>query len=587
MVQIKYNLLPKQKAYKYNTNVNIDLFSYATELYEELNKIGIFNRCKEIPQLGVIRVPKKLAKNRYDYIMLQLYLHNTVKTKLKGILKVSYNNPINTKEFEQDYMTNVKIGVPTIGDALQVFTLVYNIGHFYNTFTASQAVVMLAHKDKNFFEQIINASANERYRKIAKTLLANKNYQKLHLLNSILILEQCDTTKPSIILSLELLYSYLNEDTLSEGCKLKYIFSIFRCVRTVSYLAYDLQIAKVPFSIDICDEEAICILLKELLAQYNNNESISHMMISMSKLLDDNVYHEISKSICYYRISCMMASKLSKHLISSTSYYNLLLDKNSILNDLSYAQKIDYDTSYMLKLTFSKEERDLAETLISKLEKIQNTRFGYYDRHTGETTILVAIKNKCSSADKITASFKTMKTVVTHLYRFNNIPETDIRYILCTKFFLRYLFKGHTVAIKPTLTSDTCVICTRGKKARIKAITNLLAHSGGNNDQEHEVKFLLDMLSKDLKNDLSILIPSSIVVYRDSFGTNKYSEFDGMIIYPMRTEEQIVFLEAKNTTRKPSKARKCLRDNLLKFIDADLIQDIQTENFDAYYKYSL
>lgn len=40
--------------------------------------IGIINRVKEIPQLGVIKVAKRLAKTRYDYIMLQLYLHQMI-----------------------------------------------------------------------------------------------------------------------------------------------------------------------------------------------------------------------------------------------------------------------------------------------------------------------------------------------------------------------------------------------------------------------------------------------------------------------------------------------------------------------------
>ena len=35
-----------------------------------------------------------------------------------------------------------------------------------------------------------------------------------------------------------------------------------------------------------------------------------------------------------------------------------------------------------------------------------------------------------------------------------------------------------------------------------------------------------------------------------------------MIIYPFRQEKQVVFLEAKNTTYKPSFAQKCLRKKL-------------------------
>ena len=102
-MEIKYDLLPKQKTQKHNLGVEIDLYPYATELYEELDKIGIIERIKEIPQLGVIKVKKKLAKTRFDYVMLQLYLHKLIKNRLQGDLRYTYNNYINSKEFREDY----------------------------------------------------------------------------------------------------------------------------------------------------------------------------------------------------------------------------------------------------------------------------------------------------------------------------------------------------------------------------------------------------------------------------------------------------------------------------------------------------
>jgi len=57
---INYDLLTKQKSRKHNLKVEIDLYPYAAELYDELNKIGITGIIKHIPQLGVIKVPKKL-----------------------------------------------------------------------------------------------------------------------------------------------------------------------------------------------------------------------------------------------------------------------------------------------------------------------------------------------------------------------------------------------------------------------------------------------------------------------------------------------------------------------------------------------
>lgn len=58
-MEIRYDLLSKLKTRKHNLRVEIDLYPYATELYEELDCIGIIERVKEIPQLGVIRTEIK------------------------------------------------------------------------------------------------------------------------------------------------------------------------------------------------------------------------------------------------------------------------------------------------------------------------------------------------------------------------------------------------------------------------------------------------------------------------------------------------------------------------------------------------
>ena len=225
-MEIKHDLLPKQKTRKHNLRVEIDLYPYATELYEELHKIGIVNRIKGIPQLGVIKVNKRLAKTRFDYVMLQLYLHKLIKANLQGYLRFTYNNYINSKEFRSDYQYPKKKNKPSMGDIFQILTIVYNIGHFYNTFTASRAVTMISSEDKFFYDLVVSASKDERYQNAAKAILESKNYQRLHLLNSLLILEHCDTSKQSVSVALEILYAYINEQLLNEESKLRYAFNI-------------------------------------------------------------------------------------------------------------------------------------------------------------------------------------------------------------------------------------------------------------------------------------------------------------------------------------------------------------------------
>lgn len=587
-MEIKHDLLPKQKTRKHNLNVVIDLYPYATELYEELDRNGIIERIKEIPQLGVIKVKKKLAKTRFDYVMLQLYLHKLIKTHLQGDLRYTYNNYINPKEFRDDYVYPNKKNKPSMGDIFQLLTIVYNIGHFYNTFTASRAITMVAEEDDAFYNMVVNACEDERYQSAAKIILDSKNYQRLHLLNSILILEQCDKSKQSISVALEILYAYINERELQEENKLKYEFAIFRNVRTVSYMAYDLQIAETPLTIDLCNEKAMLLLLKELLSEYNNNQSSTHLVGSITKLLDDTVYNENSNAICYYKISRKMVSLITKDPTYATlNYYNdLFIKKDSVLNR-NHTHKRDYVQSQILKLTFTAEERWVSEALLSELEKINNTRVGYYDRHSGEQTILVSIKNTCDSATKRFAAYKTLKCTINYLRRISDIDSCEPRFLLASKFFLFYLFDENPVVIKPTISRDTCVICTRGKNTRIRAIQNLLKSSIGNKDENHEVEFLLSQIAGDSINDTTITIPASILVYQKDAVGRKLSEFDGMIIHPMRKENQVIFLEAKNRDRQPSFGKNCLKEKFDKFTFDYSEDDIKIVDYDAYWKYTI
>lgn len=587
MGKITHDLLPKQRLRKHNLKVEIDIYPYATELYEELEHIGIINRVKEIPQLGVIKVAKRLAKTRYDYVMLQLYLHQMIKNHLQGHLRWTYNNYVAAKEFRKDYKY-IKKDKPSIGDILQLLTIVYNIGHFYNTFTASRAVTMLASEDSAFFDMVVGASTSERFHEAAKSILNSKNYQRLHLLNSILILERCDQAKQSVSLAMEILYAYINESTLPEDSKLKYAFAIFRNVRTVSYMAYDLQIAETPLTIDLCNEKAMILLLQELLSKYNNNQSSHHLVQSTTKLIDDTVYNENSNTICYYKISRKMVSLITKDpSYTSTNYYaDLFADKSSILNR-THAHKRDYAQSQILKLTFSGDQRFLSEALLADLEKINNTRVGYYDRHSGEQTILVSIKKNCDPSTKIYSAFKAMKCAVSYLRRIADISSSDVRFILCTKFFLFYLFDENPVVIKPTIDREKCVICTRGKNSRVKELRSLLCASVGTEDENHEVEFLLSQLESDSINDTSITLPASILVYQKDAVGRKLCEFDGMIIHPMRKMDQVVFLEAKNRNEKPAFGKNCLKEKLDKFPIRYNYDDIQIVSCDAYLKYSI
>ena len=583
MNPIEHDLLPKQKPQKRNLNVKIDLYHYTNELYNELISLNIIDRMKEIPQLGLIRVKRNLSKSRYDYIVLQLYLHKLIRQNLQGELERTYNNKINPVEFMQDKIKIDKDNRPTIGDLLQLLTIVYNIGHFYNTFTSSRAVIIYANENKNFADKLSNSSKDERFQEIAQKYIEDRNYHRLHLLNSILILEKCNQELKSVKIAKEVLYNYINNENLPTESKMPYIFNIFKKVRDVSYIAYDLQISNTPFTIDLCNKGSLVLILKELLSFYNNQLPTEELFKSIGKLLDDTIYNENSNAICYYQISRKMVRRLD-NLQSYDYYTDLWLNENSILN-CKYSQRKDYSNHSILKLTFDSKDKHIAKELLDKLEHTNDVRAGYYDRYSGEITILVSIRK--NSTSKRTVAFRVLKIVIKHLRKLNYFYPSDTRFLLVTKFFLYYLFSENSVVLKATVDEKICVLCTRGKNSRIEELKNILEQGIGTNDERHEVEFLISCLYDDSKNDISITVPSSILVLEKDKQGKKLCEFDGMIIHPNRDNNQIIILEAKNTNKSPSFAKKCLAKNLKKLNFSYAEDSFQIRNYDAMVKINI
>ena len=555
---IEHTLLKKQKQKKPSLTVRVDLYPLATDLYNELDTLGIIQRMKAVPQLGAIRVSKKLKKSRYDYMLLQLYFHQLIKKNLQSALNFTYNNSIKSLEFRNGlkYMEGYN-KEPSVGDLLQVLTIAYNIGHFYNTFAASRAAVIFANENDRFKKAIIETSEDIRYQQTTEKILMNANYQRYHLLNSLLVLQRCDQKKFVIQLAEEIIYAYINESELNPESKLHYVFDVFRSVRNVAYIAYDLQIAKIPLTIDICDSNSLVILFRELLSVYNDNSSTTRLVEAMIKLLDDTVYNKENDAICYYMVSSNIVKKLQQETSQGEIDYFALWENSESVFNISYSQHRDYIQSGILKLTFEAKDRKRSQRLFSELAHTNGVRAGYYDRNNGRQTLVISLKKKCDH--KVKVAFRVLKIVVKNLKAFPEIEPCNSWYLLTSKFFLFYLMNEMPVVIKPTTVSpEVCVLCTKGRRKRVDVIEALLRPPKGNEDDIHEVENLCNVLKKDLKNDICISLPASIVVYKKEKQGKMLCEFDGMIIFPNRSRRQVVFLEAKNTASKPMYGKNCL-----------------------------
>lgn len=72
---------------------------------------------------------------------------------------------------------------------------------------------------------------------------------------------------------------------------------------------------------------------------------------------------------------------------------------------------------------------------------------------------------------------------------------------------------------------------------------------------------MLNVLRLDSGNDTSLTVLASVLVYDSKSIGKKEAEFGGIIIYPFRKDNQIIFLEAKNIDHSYSKGKNALQKN--------------------------
>lgn len=536
------------------------LYALGQDFFHELDSHGFIGRLSKIPHLGLIEVPQGFSKTRLDYINMQLIFHRIVKKSIRlpeDRMKIGYNTPVKAK------LLGIKLkgDDPSVADCLQIMCFATNVGHAYHTFVSSRAIAMASMRNDIFRDRLLASCPSSPIRTLAARILEENNYHQVHLINALLVLAHCDQRKDSVKIAQAMLKAYLDEKSLPEDDKRKAIIKLFRTVRDVSFLPNDLQVASIPLTIDLEDEVAIGVLFKELLCTYNNNTQPRRLIEALKKLLNDYVYNVDSSCIRHYRI----AQNISKHLIESAKdpgfdyYQDIWLDPGSCLNKRP-AFTMPYDEDTILKLTFDPGERTEAMALLHELEKKSYVRVGYYDRYRqtkdGVTLLISQVKGEVTHVE---TAFFLMKKVLDYLLKLEQAPNHS-NYLLTAKYFLHHLFNRRSIEILTPVDPKRSVLCTPNLKGQREALDTMLKKNLGSETQRHEVEFLKTRLEDDFKDDVILTIPSSILAYGPDKKTD--CEFDGLIIYPNRSEEQVIFLEAKLMKSKSTKAKTDLHAKL-------------------------
>lgn len=577
----------------------IDLFPYATNLYDVLDSRGIVEEIKNTALLGSITARKSNNYSRFDYIMMQLYIYQFVKKHLNDDLELSLGNKVQFKEFENRVVELSETDfekIPSIADVLQLLSIIYNMGHFKNTFTSSRAMMNTIKSDEILLENFLLNFEYEKHKEIARNIIDYNNYHRFHLLNSLLMLCNIENNNKIVSFSINILIEYLMP-TDKQSQKIQYIFRLFKSIREISFVTLDLSIAPVPIYIDIYNDNHLKVLLKERLSTFNNKKQITNLFQGLSKLLQDTVYNEEVNVLIQYDISRRMTQNASKHsevkAVMKLDYLEFVKSNSNNAIDIfnkKYSKSMNFDEGNILKISFKHEKQDEIETLIRNLNKISFVKAGWYFRiNEDKVTLLVAIKKKCKTKKQV--AFKIARLILNFLYNSQNKDQNEHCHneiLLTIKYLLFYMFNEHRVILDGKLDSETCVLLDRGYNQRVKSIEKLLKKTVNENlDDIHEVRVLKEILKSDKKNDIGVTVCSSIVVKDNKDYSKKKVEFDGLILFPNRKDAQVIFVESKNTKEQPAFSKKCLMEKLKKLEIKYTEENMEIFGMNCKYKYNI
>lgn len=551
------------------TKVNIKILPNVVPIYEELEKIGIIEHIKEVPQLGTIKIPTKTKYYKYEYIMLQLFLIGVVfEKKVREKLEYSTGN-ILKKYKGKEY---------SIGETLQILVLANGIGHFKSTFVGSKAMVKTLLSQSAIKKNVLGLLEDNEAVKISERIISESDYLHFHLINSFIILSKCENSN-GIEYTKEIIKSYLTENNklTFDMDRWNTMIQIFKIVRNITFNALDLIVAKLPYRIQVCDEQQMSKLLEEGLSKFNDNSTAYGLIKSLTKLLNDTLYNAPDNVIIQQNISNQMVRKFIQEKFDDY-YEDVFLSNSSVFNS-KWHRRHDFNKDNILKLTLP---TDIGTSFFEEVNRVNFIRCGYYNRGKEKMTVIISISNNASNSEK--TALKILKIAVKYIRKIHNIEANDYRFLLTTKFFIYHLLNAENVRIDGTLDDNRCVLCTMGKNQRISQLPKNL----NNRDQNtvHEVECMKSILYKNISNEITITVPSSIKI---RLNNSYHSEYDGLIIYPNRSRNQVIFLEAKNFEKgKHNKsAATCLKEKFNKAGIEYNENDIKTINKDAYMSYTV
>ena len=570
------------------------LFGETENLYNFLDKKGILEKMQNTYHLGTMRFVYPGAHHtRYEYVFTQLMLINNVVTTKRTKRRIEISLGSYLAEYEP-------LGFQiTGGTCLQMLALLSNMGHMYDTFTASRILLRLlisSKKDGTAFYHTYRRNLPKDIHRAFDALIDSENYYKLHLFNAIHLLKGFSNTPanaPLCNLCIKILSQLIDPELIINEATSR-IFVLYKKLRKISYLSIDMIYTPASFGANL--SQMIYSISSAIDDLFNEQSAVSRSISQLEDIIHKQIYDSpvcILNSTRIEQEYYNAYSEITQAIDNIFDIRKLILEAISPYSELhcktqpAALKKLQQD--YTLLLSGSKIQQHTGRILSYNEEIISTLPSARIAFGTQVAQNLACVYSAFGllTHDHI---IKDSQTIISKA--ISNKMYNDSEAIELVQFAIGSLYKPNEFYFTLSAPSDIplgdCVFIGNGCKSIANAIrAKFSSQNVSNADQLHEILSCAKVLDHLTYSGLVLCFVGGIKASMYS-KSEKMDELDGFIYFPNRSPKSTfaTIVEAKNYPHGETLAEKQLIDTK-KYLSSDCSVHIQKMERLAYMEITL
>lgn len=574
--------------------LKIELYGIAEKFYEILEKYGYIDKLKSNAQLGVIQcVCEGSHHTRWEYVVTQLYLINCLQSKGPNNLGLANNSP---------KIGNAKVSGTEI---LQVWVLLFNVGHMIGTFASEKGFLMHCKENKDAMRLFLNGINDTEVRAFARKVIVDEKLFSTHMAIAFFILARIRGGYFEAISSCEEIgkaHIIMPEKGVERLRKLKMISAK---IRALAILYLDSNYGYVPLTFDL--NQIIFDFEKHSEEIFIRNDSeILRSIMTFNGLLTENFYMAPEVLYCHGKQAEWCNQQMKAHLEKPTTekIYQLFKDSSVV-----YLKNWNHNEAHNFRLWIDSQRsissviRQYKENSLEKEwnSKLPSTRCACTVEKSPRENILainIAIYKTTNKeafprlfSQLIGRLFVLQKDYMGKIKLKKSIVTRGHFAPACKEMMLNVLhfLWGKNLIFSPTENFHSREMWFMESGSTKSSLTideykDRLEERGFPADRLHELEALSKTL-RSINHRGTVLVTTSQIVVRRCEDYSDVTDLDGVVILADSRELSLVLVEAKKLKKQPvAEAVKRIKSTLkaMGFEDGDQPEIHELKKMGAY-----